>query len=288
MGNNISGYVSSYQLNPTNNLYTCQLTTITFPSRSAQDPFQALTPSTILGTGILFKGDGNNNIIITDKYSELPVTTITIDLLPINNDWNLRSPNDPNQMIIMSSDNKYIFFNRFFPPHKQFYKLLYAITKNNIRIPNIINYMQVGNYTPIDDGVYGKLTDDMDKIWYKHYLIAKNPPQELLKIDSNKNTWNDLSVIYKTYYDFNYNNTKYNIQFCYNYTTNINNPTFDPNNLISNTSCKSSINNGKTSKLDIDPISRPVQWYKSLYFFGCILLLLIIVGYFIIKSKKSE
>jgi hypothetical protein len=287
MGNYISGYVSSYTLNPDTNLYTCQLTTVTFPTTPSSS-FKDVTSSTQLGIGII----NVESINMIQKFTQLPVTNITIDLIPINNDWNLKSPNDPNQMIIMSSDNKYIFLNRFFPPPSQLYQLLYAIIKNNIRIPSIINYMIIGNYTPTDDGVYSTLSNENDIMWYKNYLIGKNPPQELLNIDSNKNTWNELSLIYKTYYDFNYNSFQNPIPFCYNYTTIINNPTFDPNNLISSTSCQSSINKSKTSKLNTNPIPRPVSklWYKNSYLIIGLILLIIIIAFIIyyMLSKRSS
>jgi len=175
MGNTSSGYVDTYSLNPSSNLFSCRL-----------------------------------NI----KSGGTQTETVTVDLIPIKNVWGLKSPNNPTQMIIMSRDNKYIFINNEDIANALLvlYKKLYPLIKHQIPIQstqtyiNIYLYIVANKIEPKDDGTYSKLPEDTDrnknlKVLYKLYLFCKNPPPELLNDIPDKNELTNFSLIFKSMYD---------------------------------------------------------------------------------------
>ena len=89
-------------------------------------------------------------------------------------------------MIIMTSDNKYIFinFNILY-----LYPILYASINYNITIPTDTNFnllQDVSTKTPDPaDSTLTSLSGEPRR-FYKLYLIGQNPPDSLLNVDPNK------------------------------------------------------------------------------------------------------
>ena len=176
MGNTSSGYVDTYKLNSSTGLFSC-----------------TLNSQSIGGT-----------------------QTSTVDLIPIKNIWGLKSPNNPTQMIIMSRDNKYIFIKneKIENALPELYRILYPLIKHQIPIPNSQKYFGIyllgaSKIEPKDDGTYSKLPEDTEinkilKIYYKLYLICKNPTPEILNDFPDKNELTNFSLIFKSWYDLGF------------------------------------------------------------------------------------
>jgi hypothetical protein len=197
----IIGYVeNNYKLNSTNGLYTCTLYTCN-PIKSNGKPPEKPPLSFIIDTSP-------------------PTITQQIDLIPINNTFGITSPNIPSQMIVMSKDSKFIFIEskRANSEYiKYLYIFIYGITKYRVPVPNFIHLLAVViadmlNLTEATDDVYSKLPDDSQinnkiKHAYKAYLISSNPGKELLSLDSNVNSWKNVSYIFYTQYKCELDNT---------------------------------------------------------------------------------
>jgi len=209
MGNTAGriGYVeNNYVLNPKNGLYTCQLNTCN-----------------IFKDDLLKRREGeaqasSSNKDLSNLLIKSPSTiTQTVDLIPIDNTFNITSPNLPSQIIIMSRDNKFIFIQPPAPNDNfdnksniitSIYLLIYTIIKYRIPIPSLIYVMAVSfasDAEPIDDGVYSKLPDDTNtnfeiKREYKQYLTAFNPQLILLNFDSDTSKWKNISYFFLTMY----------------------------------------------------------------------------------------
>ena len=151
---------------------------------------------------------------LKDKNPKLPPEDKSIMCIGILNVNNLKSPNNPDQMVIMSDDNKYIFIPLTkLDDDQPKYLILYlfvitsAVVNYNITIPNCLDYIAVqislsdSNYVP-NDITYNNLPDKSGDKWnYRGYLFCQNPPNNLLSINSNKSAWTDIGYMYKVLYD---------------------------------------------------------------------------------------
>ena len=168
-----------------------------------------------------------------DLFNQMP-TTITGNFIGILNNNNIQSPNTINQMILMSSDNKYIFI-----PNDHLYEstsmmMLYIITYTikmyDISIPNILNLVfllyESSNYIP-NDIIWENMPDGEEKDIYKYYLLGLNPTNNLLSINLNRKIWSDIGNIFNVIY------THLTNKSFPNYCVNIDSPSDLPNaNLI--------------------------------------------------------
>jgi hypothetical protein len=188
---NLYGYVTTYTQN-SDGTYTCSLTSYA-PLLSSR----FITPSI-------------SNIPITTNVST-NIIKKTITCIGILNSNIIISPNSPAQMIIMSSDNKYIFIpltdNRLTNSNSIInYQLsVYAILKYNSNISLINNYSELNSYVnassfSLSDATYNSITDRSLKTYYGIYLTGINPPVALLNINPNLNQWSDIGYFYIAMY----------------------------------------------------------------------------------------
>jgi len=142
--------------------------------------------------------DGTFNGILTCSDGNLPV--VCYGFLNLNN---LVSPNDKTQMVVMSSDNKYIFlvksvttatgvretspeqFKNFLA---YYYTSVAAKVNYNTGIPLFSVYMGLGaaEYTG-NDSTLNSITDNELKKIYKGYLLGLNPPQSVFDNAKSQN-----------------------------------------------------------------------------------------------------
>jgi hypothetical protein len=116
---------------------------------------------------------------------------------------NIKSPNSLDQAIILSDDNKYIFYpiidNQVDGTNYSItYYISAAVLKYNIKIPDakhIFMYFLFASNA-------NKAGSERDKL-YKAYEMGKNPPSELFIYNSDPKTWSDISYIFKVLYDLN-------------------------------------------------------------------------------------
>jgi len=155
------------------------------------------------------------------------VSNSTINLIGIVNSNNLVSPNSPLQMLIMSSDNKYIFFPNLDFSQKSifnlyiayYYYLVYTIKTHNINIPDMLifkffnmYYVKISKFVIINpDSTYDSIKDDGQKLFYGAYLLALNPPAGLTQnvyLATNKSKLQDVGYVYLTIYNYLSSSTK--------------------------------------------------------------------------------
>jgi hypothetical protein len=194
-----SGYVTTYTKN-TNGTYSCTILTETKDSNQ-----------TIIKTPLSTPNFPINTYTATKK-------TINIDCIAILNSNSLVSPNNTAQILIMSSDNKYIFIPTVgnindYIEHKIlfYYFIAYTILKYKTQIP-LLNYTTMMNdYTQspnynTDDSVYNTIPNsalkDKLKRWYRSYLTGLNPPNILLEISSDTNVWKSIGYLNYTLYNY--------------------------------------------------------------------------------------
>lgn len=197
------GFVTKYS-QTSNGTYTCSL--VSYVTATKQEKNLNLTPS-------------SSNFPIYSRFS-IPLTTktTTINCIGILNTNMIVSLNDPSQILIMSSDNKYIFIpliNNILASNAilQYYLMICSIIKYNTGIPLMDNFMGILEYAKSpkfksSDTVYNSIsTSDLSgtnlKSYYAMYLTGLNPPDELLTINSNKSQWNDIGYIFYTVYNYN-------------------------------------------------------------------------------------
>lgn len=152
---------------------------------------------------------------ITDVTKPTVISVQSIKCIGVSNVNNFKSPNRPNQMIIMSNDNKYIFFpldvnsnTILISDYSIIYYISLAIVNYNIQIPDNFNYVHfisnISKFTaPTDDPTYNSLPNNNRKTTYKGYLMGQNPPNSLLTINSDSKVWSDIGYIFKAGYDLN-------------------------------------------------------------------------------------
>jgi len=141
--------------------------------------------------------DGTFKYKITIDKNNTLVDNVAIAFLNVNN---IKSPNIPDQILTMTSDNKYIFIDNLISMF-YFYQILYASINYNITIPTATNFNLIqGEFPDPADSTLASLSGEPRKM-YKLYLLGQNPPDSLLKIDSNKKTWSDIGYIFKSQYD---------------------------------------------------------------------------------------
>ena len=184
MGNSNSiGYVSTYVQN-SNGTYKCTL---------------------------ISKQIGSNS---TTNLSPSP--TNQINCIGILNSNILISPNNPEQTIIMSQDNKYIFIplndSNNLPDQEsiiKYYLTTYAILKYNINIPLQTNLTSITQYASSPsftstDSTYNSLSSSQNilKSYYAMYLTGMNPPPNFLNNNKDVKVWNDLGYLGLTKYQY--------------------------------------------------------------------------------------
>lgn len=148
---------------------------------------------------------------------------------------NIKSINHPNQMILMSSDDKYIFYNIITEGSSSSinlgaymfnYFISLATVNYNIKMPLYINYISyaqaLGNWSAPNDSIYKSIpeknsdnTINEQRNLYKGYLMGLNPPNNLLTKNSDKTVWSDIGYIMKALYDLNKNNNNNNLLSTY-------------------------------------------------------------------------
>jgi len=166
-----------------------------------------------------------------------PSTVITKDIscIGILNVNNLVSPNRPNQALVMSSDDKYIFISTtintstncatnapscsspsasnnsiIINDYLVLYITNYAFVNYSIGIPDsqnlsVFTHVLAGWQNPYDSTLNG--LSGTNKVFYKGYLMGQNPPASLLAA-STKKIWSDIGYIYKSFYDANPSNNE--------------------------------------------------------------------------------
>ena len=143
---------------------------------------------------------------VTNLFEQKP-QTITANFIGILNNNNIQSPNSTNQIIIMSSDNKYIFIqnDRMYDNSSMMLLsiIIYTIKMYNISIPDLLNIifliLEASNYIP-NDVTWINMTDGQEKELYKYYLLGLNPTDNLLSVNSNKKIWSDIGYIFNVLY----------------------------------------------------------------------------------------
>jgi hypothetical protein len=196
---NAFGYISNYSQNP-DGTYTCTLKNFGFK----QGVLDNTIPTSLSGLP-----NNYNTKIDTTK-----IESTTINCIGILNSNKLVSLDDPNQMLLMSIDNKYIFIPyESNAPSLNTFKLLdyVAITQTIInyhtKIPKAENYNILTWYASelIDNNKFteGDSTYDKYKSYllsnpdipkkYAAYLIGINPPEILLNINPNVSDWSDVA-----------------------------------------------------------------------------------------------
>jgi len=220
------GYIDTYTVDPSTGLYSCQVNTIDEGSFNKEIQ-SVLTP---------IVNSGNNapsaNLTLNALSKVTKPTTVTTNavLIPIKmpSSYNVASPNDPGQMIMMSRDNKYIFINIMNLKNEQLLNEIYLFLSTSLKfqipIPSIKNMyiLMFGSiiYEPVDDGTYGKLANDTEmnkriKSYYKMYLISNNPPPFLLSYNSDATVWKNISYYMKAWHDATSSNMDTS-KFCLN------------------------------------------------------------------------
>ena len=188
---NTFGYVTSYTKN-SDGTFTCSLVSNTTGDR------KFLTPS-------------NSDFPLSTNFNT-PTATTSIKCVGILNSNVLISPNNPAQIIIMSNDNKYIFIpfnNGNIKPNNiiQYYLMTYSILKYNTKIPlyynveYLIQYVMSPKFTSTDS-TYNSLPKSFTTLFYAAYLTGMNPPDVLLKINSDVTVWSDVGYYYFSIYNF--------------------------------------------------------------------------------------
>ena len=190
------GYVNSYSIN-SEGIYICSLT--------YNNPIDLVPDRDQLNAS-------NTSPIIRRAYKTTS-STINISCIGILNTYNIISPNNPLQMLVMSNDNKYIFFpiasTKIYTNSQliTYYILCYSIIKYNIGIPLISSINQILQYVnspsfKLTDSVYNSISNISLKYLYSVYLSGLNPPNSILSIDSNTKTWSDIAYYYYSLYNY--------------------------------------------------------------------------------------
>jgi hypothetical protein len=151
---------------------------------------------------------------IEDQSKPTVASVKTLKCIGAFNVNSFKSPNRPNQMMILSSDNKYIFLqtyenNKIHPfDYVIIYYVSVAIVNYNITIPDVNNYNYfMGNASafpePTNDNTYNSLPKGNRKAYYKFYLMGQNPPSVLFTVNPDAKVWKDIGYIFKAIYDQN-------------------------------------------------------------------------------------
>jgi hypothetical protein len=146
-------------------------------------------------------------LVYNNPLSSTPISE-TVNLFGFRNDNNLVSPNNPSQIIIMSNDNKYIFFKLKDPvePYLINNIMIYYITVSTIKqynsnIPLAMNYFSLNIYRAPSSTTPANSPPTNQDI-YNSYLAGLNPSDNLLKDDSNRSHWSDTGYLFLTMYNF--------------------------------------------------------------------------------------
>ena len=152
---------------------------------------------------------------LDDPSKPTVVSTKSIKCIGVLNVNNIKSPNHPDQMMILSDDNKYIFIpidantNTIrATDYCLIYYILFAILNYGIAIPNCFYYvyfvMSAKDFiAPTNDSTYNSLPEGNRKANYKYYLMSQNPSPVLLRINSDRKVWTEIGYIFKVIHDLN-------------------------------------------------------------------------------------
>ncbi len=164
-----------------------------------------LLPSYSYGYVTYYQINDEKKYKVKLKYSKCSgntgceIVSEDVVMFGIPNTFGLKSINDVNQMIIMSDDDKFIFFytDSAFTIYS-FYILTYAIIKYGCKIPLASNYFYLSK-TAYE---VGKVPDedkqkDSLKFTFRLTYLAKNPTNKMLEYNNDTEMWTDLYYIYK-------------------------------------------------------------------------------------------
>ena len=187
---------------------------------------------------------------MTDPKKSTDVIIVSSKCIGIFNVNNIISPNRPDQMIILSDDNKYIFlqinlYNNTINNNEyvEVYSLSLAFINYGVTIPNYTDLQSfipalINFPAPTNDSTYNSLPEGSRKMHYKAYLMGLNIPNELLNINSDRKVWSSMSYLFKTVYDLNYDTDSY--VGPPSYCVKIDSPTVLSN--VSKYDCRSNVN----------------------------------------------
>jgi len=167
-------------------------------------------------------------------------TSTLINCLGILNTYNLVSPKDPNQMLIMSDDNKYVFLPTGSTiTYSQTQLLTYYlicftfVNNNNFKIPLTTSIIKLNDYVtsiaykPTDD-VYNSITNQVLKYQYGMYLAGLYPPASLSSVSASLL---DVSLYYNSLYQYGKSSISFDPSYNPVNPTYVNKNTILPNNL---------------------------------------------------------
>jgi hypothetical protein len=154
--------------------------------------------------------DGTFTCTLNTASSISPNNQFTGKYVGVDNVNNLVSSNDINQMLVMSSDNKYIFLplSSYATFSNQYHYIALAISVYKSKIPlnnRYYSFQTVFNSwtPPSDNSTYNNLPSvGPSKDNYGKYLLGLNPTAELLQVSSDRSVWSDIGYFYKIQYDF--------------------------------------------------------------------------------------
>lgn len=204
------GYVTSYTKN-SNGTFACTLISTDIHKLYA-----------IIRRIFNIETDSSSYNSPSSSYNSLPTITTTINCIGILNTNAIISLKNPNQVIIMSDDNKYIFIP-IYPDDDQllmfskilnYYLIVYSILYYNTNIPLFHNSVALNiqsiNFTnPNNDSVYNSAS--YMRADYASYLIGINPPRELLDLNPNSSQWKDIAQYCLTKYNFYNKNQSFEV-----------------------------------------------------------------------------
>ncbi len=141
----------------------------------------------------------------------------------VENNFGLVSPNNENQLIIMSQDNKYIFFNdSILLTGPSLYWVIYNIIKYGCKIPLVTNYFMLVMLIRSAPSAPDADQHPNSEYQYKAIYYAKNPTKDILEYNSDPNVWLDLYYILKIVEERNIlNSIEPPESFCYNLGSNL-------------------------------------------------------------------
>jgi len=180
--------------------------------------------------------DGTYACTLISSQIGSSTSSTSVNLFGILNDNNLVSPNDPTQMIIMSNDNKYIFYQIKNPVEPYvindimiYFMIVSTIKQYNSNIPLIMNVVGLGMYRE-PSSTTPPTSQATNQDIYNSYLAGLNPTEGLLKGDSNRSHWSDAGYLFLTLYNYqNSSGTSVSVP--------LNNNKIPPNNIIPSNIC---------------------------------------------------
>jgi len=240
---------------------------------------------------------------LTYKLTSInPPNNNNITLPAILNTNHIKSPNNPDQILIMSSDDKYIFLSSPKKESLELYVIIYAYLNYNITIPTKTNCdlfkkeMASLKNDPRLDGL-----SNFTLILHAGYLLGQSPTPALLNIDSKIKTWNDIGFYYKSFSDlFGISVDKVApsvpVTVCMNYTSS--NPSSNDcrdsgNDCRSCPGAKTELSTGMNAVLNSSPSDSSTSNSSTYTIYGAVVIVLccccsLIGGAFIMMSMQKH